>query len=379
MGIHISISAKRALASGLASLALVAGIASGIGASALAQRSPAVASAATIVKGGAVKMAALPHVTSTTKVSAISVGKAAHTQQTAGNGAVLLDPALQSPAQVAALAAYDQAHPGALPQAVSAPAPQAGNMYGAGALPVKQNAVAGPNSTLDDINPPNLTVATAGAYTEVGTNQTYSIYDNTLSPLTLEDSPEFYFTAWGLYRGGDLFEYPQFTYDAERSFFVNMWEELNPSTGHTYFDLWTTNSAAYFEGYAQIDPATVFSGDYCTNPALGYDYWGIYITCDLWSISGGSFQGNGTIALGVDRMTAGAPGSPIGYTVSVTRASGTGGQALTPTSAVPSRHTVSARRSRMAWRRLSGWSLRTPAGSGRQRLRTSPPARSPTR
>jgi hypothetical protein len=67
---------------------LAAGIASGTGVR--AQRSLGVASAATIVKGGAVKAALMPHVVSATKLSALSLGKAAHAQQTSSNGAMQL-------------------------------------------------------------------------------------------------------------------------------------------------------------------------------------------------------------------------------------------------------------------------------------------------
>jgi hypothetical protein len=42
---------------------------------------------------------------------------------------------------------------------------------------------------------------------------------------------------------------------------------------------------------------------------MGYDYWGMYVTCVTFSISNGSFLGNNTFAFNISNMASGALGS----------------------------------------------------------------------
>lgn len=296
----------RILAGGLLSLTLVAGAASGI----LAQRnSHANATTTTqsvqggvstsVVRKGTVNLAKLP---------------VAHTQATAkpSHRSIPTNRPLKTAAQLAAYQQYVKTHPGALPKADAQPAPSGTNTYHSGVIPVLQSKAAGLTSVDGGGGyPPDQAIAAAPNYVFEGVNNVMKVYNSSFSALYGPWTPDTFFAS--VYRSGDGFSDPQITYDAQRRFWLISWLEINGLTGADYIDIAISKTGApspvtNYNVY-QVSPQVVNSDYFCDYPTMGYDYWGMYVTCDIFSISNGSFLGNNTYAFSLDNMLSGSLGT----------------------------------------------------------------------
>lgn len=312
MTLWMSKGVARALVSGLLGLTLVLGPAAGV----LAQRSAASgASSKPITLQAHVGQAAGRH----GQVNLATLPPASPAQlkasAAANSGASSRTPATSmTPAQMAAYSKYVAAHPNTLPQAVSAPAPQAGNLYGSGVLPVKQGGADGLNYSGfgSGIAPqPNLAVAQDGPYTVEGDDNSLAIYNSSFNLAYGPWTAQSLFSA--VYQSNDWLSQPHIIYDAERSRIIISWlEEATNSQGTTttYLDLAVSKSSSptSITNYSiyQIDASSALpSGDYCVSDTLGYDYWGAYITCIQYAL-GATFDGNTTFSFSLDKMIAGA-------------------------------------------------------------------------
>ncbi len=225
------------------------------------------------------------------------------------------DRQLKTAAQLATYRQYILSHPNTLPQAKTVPAPEGASIYHTGAIPVLQNQAAGLTS-VDGGGwyPPDQAIATSSGYVFEGVNNVLKVYNSSYSSLYGPWTPDTFFAS--VKRSGDTFSDPQITYDAEpgRAVFVISWLEISPS-GNDYIDLAIskTSTPSPLSNYYvyQVDPTTISGGsdDFCDYATLGYDYWGLYITCITFSISSGNFIGNNTFAFSLTNMLSGSLGT----------------------------------------------------------------------
>ncbi len=320
MGFHVTRSLRGALARGLTSgllgLALVSGGASSI----FAQHSSTATHASnstqvlqgTSIKGaarsGMVNLATLPPATpAMIRAAATASGRIP---------APYL--ARQTPAQLTAYRQWALSHPDALPKASGGPAPTSAaspKTYGGGATPVLLSSHAGLTWTDggQSLPWPDPALAVAPGYVIEGVNNVIEVYSPTYAKKYGPWTPNQLFAS--VTHTNDIFGAPQITYDAERARYLIAWLESAPLTGsnfegYDYIDLAISNNSTpspltNFRVY-QFAMRTTGSDNVCWYPTLGYDYWGVYITCETDSASSGNFTGNNTLAFSINKLLSGA-------------------------------------------------------------------------
>jgi hypothetical protein len=319
MGSRFSLkgSTLRILASGVVGLALVSGAATSI----LAQHSSSTASASTHFSpksGAAIKGSFRSGVVDLTNVHAATTSSTA--TQTAKT--INTNRSRQTPAQLAAYREWALSHTGSLPKATSATAAKAGaNTYGNGVLPVLVSKGAGMSSA--DVAaahggayyiPPDQALAVSPGYIFEGVNNLMEVYSWTYAKKYGPWTPEQLFAP--VMHTGAGFSDPQITYDAERNRYIIAWLEIYSLDNGAHFNdaidiaisKTSTPAPTNFRVYQM--PATVFGSDvFCDYPTLGYDYWGMYVTCVSFAVSNGAWLGNNTLALSINNLISGAGAS----------------------------------------------------------------------
>jgi hypothetical protein len=214
-------------------------------------------------------------------------------------------------------------HPGSLPKGVSASAPIGPNIYHNGKIPVLQNTHAGLTS-VDGGGwyPPDQAIAAAPGYVVEGVNNVIEVYNNTYGAVAGPWTPDSFFAS--VKQSGSTFSDPQITYDATRQVFLFEWLEIAPG-GNDYLDIAVSKSKAatpitnYY--VYQVDARVPNSDYFCDYGTMGYDYWGMYVTCITFSLSTNGFLGNTTYAFSLDNMQAGSLGT-FDYWYSVNNSQG---------------------------------------------------------
>ncbi|HEX9039193.1 MAG TPA: hypothetical protein VF808_19595 [Ktedonobacterales bacterium] len=298
----------RILASGLIGLALVTGAMSGVFAHpgvATGARLMLGASRSGAVRAGEVNLATLPPA-SPAELKAAEAGAAPRL-------------APKSAAQAAAYQRYVVSHPGALPRGAGGllPLVRGPDMYGGGAEPVLLSEGEGLHNTTGSPNVPDPAVAAAPSYVfEMAEGQLEvfnTAYGLKFGPWT---SNQFFAT---VVRSGDtVLPYPQISYDAERSIYLISSLEYDVNApSHTFVDIaisktGTPSPLTNFYVY-QIDPNTLYTGTItsCQLDTLGYDYWGLYITCPVYNVNdfqNPMFIGNVLMAFSTNNLLKGSLG-----------------------------------------------------------------------
>jgi hypothetical protein len=306
----------RILVSGLLGLALVSGAAS----SALARHASPSANARDIhtpktggpiqgaFRSGVVNLATLPPATATASSGAPTPG------------ATSADLPVKTPAQQAAYRQWVMAHPGLLPKATSGlKSASSANIYGNGVNPVLVSKGAGLSSA--DVAaahggaytyPPDQALAVSPGYIFEGVNNLMVVYTWTYAKKYGPWTPDQVFAS--VKHANAVFRDPQITYDAERNAYIIVWLEIAPKAGtntlgYDYLDIAisktsTPSPLTNFRVYQY--PATTFGADaFCDYPTLGYDYWGIYVTCSSYAVSTGAWVGNNTAGLSINKLRDG--------------------------------------------------------------------------
>lgn len=304
---HIGGSFPRILTCVLVGVALVAGVASailtrtGAAASTRSGGRPLVSHVAHgTFRSGEVNLATLP---ASRIAAARPAPKSAHT-----------DRINKTPAQQAAYRQWALSHPGALPKAVGDGAgPSASrvhpNIYGNGILPVLQSAAAGLTSNDGGgFYPPDQAISAAPGYVIEGVNNVMVVYNTTYGLKYGPWTPDTFFAS--VKQTGDVFSDPQITFDAERAKYLISWLEISPTTGFDYLDIAVSRDSSptplgNFKVY-QIPATTTGADDFCDYDTLGYDFWGMYVTCVTYSVSSGALTGNRTYDFDINQLVAGS-------------------------------------------------------------------------
>lgn len=297
-------STRRLLAGGLVVVVLLAGVAAifvpRMSAGATPAKTPqalrgGVSHAA--VRHGQVNLATLPAAKTATATTATKTAPTNRSRNT--------------PAQLQAYRNKVLSHPGSVPKATAATAPVSTNIYHQGKLPVLQATHAGLTSTDGGgWYPPDQAIAASPGYVVEGVNNVIEVYNSTYSPVAGPWTPDSFFAS--VKQSGSTFSDPQITYDATRQVYLFEWLEI-ATGGNDYLDIAVSKSSApspitnYY--VYQVDPRVAGSDDFCDYGTLGYDYFGMYVTCVTFSISGGSFLGNNTFAFSLDNMQSGSLGT----------------------------------------------------------------------
>jgi hypothetical protein len=308
---HFKGSTLRILASGLLGLALVSGAAS---TSIFAQHgsTKSAASSRQMVHGGSSSKVAASGTVDMSKAKPVAASFAPRVN-------LNVDRSLKTPAQLAAYRQWVAAHPGSLPHATSAAgakgptttqaAAVGKNMYGGGATPVVLQDVAGLNSSqAGGWFPPDQAIGTVGGLTIEGVNDAWAGY---ASNLTIKYGP---FTAEQLFApvmiGGDHFSDPQITWQTSRGRWLVSWLEVGPTKDWIDIgvSLGTVPSPVTAWHVYRVDPEVPAAGDFCDYDTMGYDYWGMYVTCVTFANSNGAFLGNNTFAFSISHMESGSLG-----------------------------------------------------------------------
>jgi hypothetical protein len=305
---RLKMTTLRMLVGALVGLTLVSGLASSI----LAQHA-ASASAdkgvqkphGGVVKGatrsGVVNLATLPPATPAMLKAAASATPARFAPRT--------------PAQAAAAQQWLSAHPGALPKATGKPAPTRTNTYGNGALPVLISKGAGINSATGGSNVPFPTVAAAPGYVMEAAQGKLVVYNTSYGVKYGPWTPNQLFASV-MYPGDTSFGPPQVVYDAERSVYIIAWIEYRYDViDADFLDIAISKSSTpspltNFYVY-RIDPQVLSYSAVinCNNELLGYDYWGAYVTCQIYDVTEAPvFMGNATFAFNINNMRSGSLG-----------------------------------------------------------------------
>jgi hypothetical protein len=227
--------------------------------------------------------------------------------------------ARQTAAQQDAYRQWALAHPGALPKASGGPAPSTHDpkTYGNGVGPVLLSSHDGLNSVDGGglSATPDPALAAAPGYLLEGVNNVMEVYSTTYAMKYGPWTPNQLFKS--VMYSGDTFRDPQITYDAERSRYLIAWLEISPKTGtnllgYDYIDLAISNTStpSPLTNFRVYQFAAIWIGGrsaytYCDYPTLGYDYWGVYITCMIGSVVDGSFLGNAALGFSINRMLSG--------------------------------------------------------------------------
>ena len=249
------------------------------------------------VRHGEVNLASLPVAKTATATTAVK--------------SVATNRSRSSSAQLQAYRNNALAHPGSLPKAVAANPPSNTNLYHSGATPVLQATHAGLTS-VDGGGwyPPDQAIAAAPGYIVEGVNNVIEVYNNTYGTVAGPWTPDSFFAS--VKQSGSTFSDPQITYDATRQVFLFEWLEI-ATGGNDYIDIAIskTKAASPITNYFvyQVDPRVANSDDFCDYGTMGYDYWGMYVTCVTFSISTHGFLGNNTFAFSLDNMQAGSLGT----------------------------------------------------------------------
>jgi len=221
------------------------------------------------------------------------------------------DRPIKTPAQLIAYQKATLAHPGSLPQAVSATPPSGANIYNGGNLPVLQNKVAGLTS-VDGGGwyPPDQAIAASPTNVFEGVNNVMEVYNTSLGAAFGPWTPDSFFAS--VKQTNDTFSDPQISYDAQQRFWLISWLEITPS-GNDYIDIAISKntSASPITNYNvyQTDPRIAGSDVFCDYDTMGYDYWGMYVTCTSFSLSTQAFLGNNTYAYSLANMLSGSLGT----------------------------------------------------------------------
>jgi hypothetical protein len=225
--------------------------------------------------------------------------------------------ARQTVAQQDAYRQWALAHPGALPKASGGPAPTSAdgaNTYGNGVRPVLLSQGAGLTRSEAGmwLVEPDPALAAAPGYLFEGVNNVMEVYSTTYAKKYGPWTPDQLFAS--VKHTNDIFGFPQITYDAERSRYLIAWLEVGPvvsgnAEGYDYIDLAISNTSTpspltNFRVY-QYAMTKTGADNVCWSPTLGYDYWGVYVTCETDSASSGTFTGNNTLAFSTNKMLSG--------------------------------------------------------------------------
>jgi hypothetical protein len=232
-----------------------------------------------------------------------------------------VDRSLKTPAQLAAYRQYELAHLSAFPHptgpgttTTTEAASRSTNMDGGGASPVLLSAAAGLNSSQTGGNgryqyfPTQLAIGTVGGLTIEGVNDTWAGYNSALGvkygPFTAEQLFAPVFIA------GDTFSEPQITWQTSRGRWLVTWLEVGPT--QDWIDIAISAGAvpsplSAWKVY-RVDPTVPTPNYFCLSPTMGYDYWGMYVTCvnNLTPIP--PPLGNITFAFSISHMESGALG-----------------------------------------------------------------------
>jgi hypothetical protein len=216
----------------------------------------------------------------------------------------------ETPAQQAAHRQWAMTHPSALPHASGQRLPtRSPNFVGGLTIPELVNQADGINST----NPgytcclePDPAIAAAPGYVFEGVNNELEVYTPSYAQKFGPWTAQTFFGP--LYHTGDLFNDPQITFDAERSIYLIAWWEYKSDFSADYLDLAISKTSTpsplsnYFE--YQI-PGTVLGTNFlCEEPTLGYDYWGVWVSC-VTANSASTNPGNAVFVFSTNAMLAG--------------------------------------------------------------------------
>lgn len=220
-------------------------------------------------------------------------------------------PASRTPAQQAAYRQWAVAHPTALPQAmglaVSATGP---NTYGNGALPVLTSAHAGLDSTNGGVSfgTPDPSLAAAPGYIVQATDNLLVVYNTSYGLKYGPWTPAQLFASVML-PNDKTFSSPSIAFDAERAIYLIAWTEddVNAINGTGVIDvaISKTSSPSPLSNFL-VYQLPFPNGNGCFSPALGYDYWGLYVSCLEYDNITFAFLGNATFALSLGKLLAGA-------------------------------------------------------------------------
>jgi hypothetical protein len=209
--------------------------------------------------------------------------------------------------------AYARAHPSSLPQAVGVSMPKAGaNFVGGGAILVLTGSAEGQNYTTNG-NSPDPAIAAAPGYVMEATDNTLAVYtpafgikygpwlaDSFFAPL----SP----TNANFYK-------PAIVYDAERAVFLIAWLSSGCSTNTqdcVFLAISKTSSPTFTNFYEYEVPISTDLNMSCASNfgdlTLGYDYWGMYLTCPTHNFGTGAY-GNQVFAISLNNMLSGSIGT----------------------------------------------------------------------
>jgi hypothetical protein len=216
-------------------------------------------------------------------------------------------------AQQAVDAQWAKTYPSALPhaqgRAVSARSP---NFVGGGDIPELVNQADGINSTQAGDNccfTPDPVIAAAPGYLFEGVNNLLEVFTTSYTQKFGPWTPDTFFAP--LKHAGDSFLNPQITFDAERAVYVIAWEEIKGDLSADYIDLAiskTSSPSPLSNFYEYQIPATVSgASDYCDGLTLGYDYWGVWLTCVNGIVMNGGVEitGNRVFVFSTNAMLAG--------------------------------------------------------------------------
>jgi hypothetical protein len=224
------------------------------------------------------------------------------------------DRPLKTPAQQAAYDQWVKTHLAALPHAIGQQIPtRSPNFVGGGTIPELVNQADGLNSTNAGCNNtcsrPDQAIAAAPGYVFEGVNNALEVYTPTYAQKYGPWTADTFFAP--IKHTGASFSDPQITFDAERAVYLISWLEIVGS--HDYLDLAISKTSTpsplgnYFE--YSIPATTSGSDDFCAYDTLGYDYWGVYVTCVTFSLTTSKFTGNRVFAFSTNNLLTGHIGT----------------------------------------------------------------------
>lgn len=195
--------------------------------------------------------------------------------------------------QSASFEVYARSHPMSLPQAVGAPTPKVGaNFVGGGAIPDLTGYAEGQNYTTTG-NSPDPAIAAAPGYVMEATDNALGVYTPSFGVKYGPWSASTFFAPVGL--SSASFFKPAITYNAERAVYLIGWLTVCPSGSSTPFcvalAISKTSSPTLSNFYEYVVPVSTDPNQSCNSNAgdttIGYDYWGMYLTCPTENFSTG--------------------------------------------------------------------------------------------
>jgi hypothetical protein len=258
------------------------------------------------VSTGEVNLATLPKATSKDLAAAAA----------AGPKSVSINRHLKTPAQRAALAQWNKTHAASLPHATGQKAPAGGslspNFVGTSTVPVLVSQADGINFTQSGCGctPPDQALAAAPGYVFEGVNNLLEVFTPTYAQKFGPWTAATFFAP--VKHASTFFSDPQITFDAERAKYLIAWLEVKNDLSADWIDIAvsTTSTPSPLTSFREYSiPATSFqTDDFCDYPTLGYDFWGMYVSCVDFTIAG-AFKGNSTYLFNINGLLANAIGT----------------------------------------------------------------------